>query len=102
MRAEVFVDLIRAAAPPRFVLIEHGLDGDEIDEISNIYACPRREHASRAAYPDELQRLLGDFDCRFELAAFRFLSPPSGHLRGLCIVIWRPTMSSSFQMAASS
>lgn len=70
--AEQFVSRVEACAPGAAELEEHGLDPDEIEDIRRAFEC-RPTHDRWSGPPNELRRLLVEFDCSdLEISIVRF------------------------------
>lgn len=86
MKAEEFVEVLRASAPEESRLRDAGLTPGEARELLRAYDCIEREGHGLDSHSDELERLLVGFDCsRAEVGAMTFLAAPRLESRGVVI-----------------
>lgn len=90
MRADDFVQSLRAQAPTREELLEYGLSDREIQEIQSTFSAQRRKDVPPAlGYESELERLLRLYDCStVEISQVHLNKQLESHPAGRAVARW--------------
>lgn len=89
MDSTEFVTRLRGCAPSHEELSDAGLNDREIADVLAAFACIPRTDRAVAVAGNELERLVGDYDCScVEVSQVRFARTPACHPEGVLVGWW--------------
>lgn len=87
MNAETFLEFVHNLMPSRAVLLDHGLDDDEVRDIQSMFVTSRRGVAAPNGV-SEVERMIIEFDCsRLEVGLIRFNERLERNALGTCFAL---------------